>query len=257
MGTQASYIQFESFPYLPFQMLSNIPAPSRADIEFIAAVTIWDKKRLEVYWNRHAGMAVFKELEDTRREIVYVIDDDTQEYVRSRAELIVENYYNMYTLENPNPAVWHECDDTMSLVTSLMYFLPSAVAQPYHLIFNNVEQVNGEDHDERGPATEFQVELLYTANWNSIATTWVGGLPNTLSLNVRSFLWLTDVHHQRAMHIVSSRRGTREHADEREIRKMAMAFRLEAAELELAKMRQELTVKEAIIQHMRDELAEE
>jgi len=216
-----------------FQMLSNIPAPSRADIEFIAAVSIWDKKRLEVYWNRHAGMAVFKELQNTRREIVHVTDDDTQEYVRARAELIVENYYNMYTLENPNPAMWHECDDTMSLVTSLMYFLPSAVAQPHHLIFNNIEKVNGE---ERGPATAFQAELLYTANWRSIATTW--GLPNTLSLNVRSFLWLTDVHHQRATHIVYSRCAEGEKPDDAAIRKMAMEFRLEAARSELGEMRQ-------------------
>ena len=203
-----------------------------------------------MYWNRHAGMAVFKELQDTRREIVHVIDDDTQEYVRSRAELIVENYYNMYTLENPNPVVWHECDDTLSLVASLMYFIPSAIAQPYHLIFNNIEHVNKSTGEPR-PATDMYTEKMYEMTWRDVSRSW----QTTLSLNVRSFLWLTDVHHQRATHIVSSRSGAREHADEGEIRKMAMEFRLEAAELVLTEMRHELARKEAIVQHMRNELA--
>lgn len=236
-------------------MLSNIPLPLFSDLQFVSTVTFWNKKRLEVFWNNHRGMALFKELKNTKREIIHVIDDDTQEYVRSRAHLVVENYYNMYTLEHPNPPVWHECDDSMSVVDSLKHFVASTTVESHHLIFDKIEHTQP-DSGERRSAPLFQGETLYVLTWREVASTWINGLPNKLSFNVRNFPWISDKHCQRATHCVYSRCCADEMPDNVAIRKMALEFRLEDAEQELLWEREALEQKEMIVQHMRNELAD-
>jgi hypothetical protein len=95
-------------------------------------------------------------------------------------------------------------------------------------------------------------EKIYELTWRDVSRSW----QTTLSLNVRNFSWLENVHYQRATHIVYSRCAEGEKPDDAAIRKMAMEFRLEAAEMELTEMRHELARKEAIVRHMENELAE-
>jgi hypothetical protein len=232
-------------------MFSEIPAPPSADLEHIASVSFWGKKRIEVYWNNHAGMALFKELKNTRREIVHVTDDETQEYVRSRAHLIVDNHFNMYTLEYQNEPKWHECDDSTNVVVSLKHFVASAVAEPHHLIFNNIEHVH-KSTGERRPASDMYTVKMYELTWRDVSRSWL----TTLSLNVRNYTWLENVHYQRATHIVYSRCAEGEEPDKDAIRKMALQFHIDAAKAELEEMRLELERKEANVQHMQNELAE-
>ena len=230
-------------------MLSEIPAPSFVDLEHVASVSFWGKKRLDVYWNNHAGMALFKELKNTRREIVHVTDDETQAYVRARAHLIVDNHFNTYTLEHPNEPKWHECDDCTSVVASLTHFVASAVAEPHHLILD-IEHIHSST-GERRPASESYAINMYNLSWRDITHLW----PHRLNLNVRNFTWLENVHHQRATHIIYSRCADGDEPDKDAIRKMALQFHIDAVNTELEAMRQEMERKEAIVQHMRNELA--
>ena len=230
-------------------MISNIPEPLSTDIEHTASVSFWGNKRLEVYRNHHTGMVVFKELENTRREIVHVKDDATQEYVRSRAHLIVENHFNMYTLEHRNSAVWHECDDRSNIVASLTHFVSSAIVEPHHLILNNIEHVHSST-GERRPAAESFTIRMYELTWENISRAW----QTKLSLNVRNFSWLENVHQQRATHIVYGRCAAGEEPDNAAIRKMALQFHLDAAKLGIEELRLELERRETIVENIQSEL---
>jgi hypothetical protein len=199
-------------------------------------------------------MVLFKELKNSHREIIHVTDDETEQYVRNYAHRIVESHFNMYVLVHPNETVWYECDDSNSITATLAHFVSSAAVEPHQLILDTTIIVG--PSEEKEPLLE---PRMYEETWRDLSAL----LPDTWSINVRNFGWITDVHHQRAVHIVYNRAAKGEggeggaEPDKVAIRTMALQYRRDFAMAELEDMRKELARKELLVQHMTNQLLSE
>jgi len=157
----------------------------------------------------------------------------------------------MYVLEHPNEVLWYECDDSNSITASLAHFVSSAAVEPHHLILDTTIIVGASA--EKQPLLDTAQIKMYEETWRDLSAL----LPDTWSINVRNFGWITDVHHQRAVHIVYNRTAKDEggaEPDKVAIRTMALQYRRDFAMAELEDMRKELARKELLVQHMTNQL---